>query len=240
MKEFNPKWIKIIAAILIIVILGGVWIYRAATSGTKVPGKDLVPNSDSITTVVDRGMSVEQMKAFTDKIAPLEAQIADNEKNGKRDTSLVLELANLYYETGDLQKASDTYRDILRTNPTDPPALENLAQAQIEMGDFVGAKASLIKVSDLEAYEPTYLKLVDLINQHFPEDDAKIQTILEAAIANLGQTPGLLTALGDWYASHDKLDEAISHYEVAHTLSPKDTSITDTLAKLKAEKANGK
>lgn len=240
MKEFNPKWIKIIAAILIIVILGGVWIFRAATNGAKVPGKDPVPGSQSITTTVDRGMSAEQMKTFTDKIGPLEAQIADNEANGKRDISLILQLANLYYETGDLQKSSDTYRDILRTNPTDPPALENLAQAQIEMGDFAGAKASLIKVSDLEAYEPTYLKLVDLIHAHFPEDDAKIQTILEAAIANLGQTPGLLTALGDWYASHDQLDEAISHYEVAHTLSPKDTSITETLTKLRAEKSNPK
>lgn len=238
MKHFNPKWIKVIAAALAILILVAFWFLRAnpatAPSGTEVPGN--LPGT-SITGVVDRGMTPEQEQTLAEKIAAAEKVVVDNEATGTRDISLILPLANLYYQAGELETAAKWYNDILRTNPNDPPALQNLAQAQLEMGDWPGARKSLEKVADLEAYEPTYLKLVDLIGERFPEDDAKIQTILETAIANLGQTPGLLTSLGDWYAKNGKLGEAISHYEVARVLSPKDTSIIETLAKLKAERS---
>ncbi len=244
MKSFNPKWIKVIAAALAILILVALWFLKpspaSAPNGTKVPGNESGTIDASIQSVVDRGMTPEQETTLAGKIAAAEKIVGDNEAAGTRDISMILPLANLYYQAGELETAAKWYNDILRTNPNDPPALENLAQAQIEMGAWNGAKASLEKVADLEAYEPTYLKLVDLIAEHFPDENARIQTILESAIANLGQTPGLLTALGDWYAARGKLDEAISHYEVARVLSPKDTSIVETLAKLKAERAAGK
>ncbi len=236
MKHFNPKWIKVIAAALAILILVAFWFLRAAPA--TAPSNSSA--GTSITGVVDRGMTPEQEQTLAEKIAAAEKIVVDNEAAGTRDISLILPLANLYYQAGELETAAKWYNDILRTNPNDPPALENLAQAQIEMNDFAGAKASLEKVVDLDAYEPTYLKLVELIETRFPAEDAKIQTILETAIANLGQTPGLLTALGDWYARNAMLDEAISHYEVARTLSPKDTTIIENLAKLKAERSASK
>jgi len=241
MKHFNPKWIKVVAAALAILILVAFWFFRGnpatAPSGTQVPGN---LTDASITSVVDRGMTPEQEQTLAEKIAVAEKVVVDNEAAGTRDISKILPLANLYYQAGELETAAKWYNDILRTNPNDPPALENLAQAQIEMGAWNGAKASLERVADLEPYEPTYLKLVDLIAAHFPEQNARIQTILESAIGNLGQTPGLLTALGDWYAANGKLDEAISHYEVARVLAPKDTTIVEKIAELKVERAAAK
>jgi uncharacterized protein HemY len=111
-----------------------------------------------------------------------------------------------------------------------------LAQTQIEMGDWSGAEKSLRAAANVSAYEPTYMKLVDLIDAHFPERSGEIQTILETAIANLGQTSGLLSRLGQWYADQGMLDEAISHYQVAHQIDPEDQSISDEITRLKQER----
>lgn len=229
MNDFNPKWIKVAAAVLIVAGLGGSWVWSSFRSSEPTPEGEPV-----LTTTVDRGMSDEQKQVFLDRIAEIEAIAAENEANGTRDISVILSLGNLYYQVGELATAATWYRDILRTNPTDAPALENLAQAQIEMGDWEGAALSLRAAVNVSAYEPSYLKLVDLIDERFPEQSAEIQTILEAAIANLGQTPGLLARLGRWYAEEGQLDEAISHYQVAHQIDPDDTAIAGELARLKA------
>ena len=164
MNDFNPKWIKIIAAVLIVLGLGGYWAWV-----TFQPSEPSEPSEPSLVTTVDRGMSEEQLADFQTRIAGFETTVAENEANGTRDIGVILSLGNLYYQIGELETAASWYRDILRTNPQDAPALENLAQAQLEMGDWTGAELSLRAAANVSAYEPTYLKLVDLIDERFPE-----------------------------------------------------------------------
>lgn len=223
------KYIKIIAAVLIILGLGGYWAWVNFRPSEPGPSDEPV-----LAETVDRGMSEEQLADFRNRIAEFEATVAENEANGTRDIGVILSLGNLYYQVGELATAATWYRDILRTNPQDAPALENLAQTQLEMGDWTGAELSLRAAVNVSAYEPTYLKLVDLIDEHFPERRAEIQTILEAAIGNLGQTPGLLARLGKWYADQGMLDEAISHYQVAHQIAPDEVGIANELERLRA------
>lgn len=232
MNDFNPKWIKIIAAVLIILGLGGYWAWV-----TFQPSEPSEPSEPSIVTTVDRGMSEEQLADFLARISEFETLVAENEANGTRDISVILSLGNLYYQIGELETAATWYRDILRTNPQDAPALENLAQAQLEMGDWTGAELSLRAAANVSAYEPTYIKLADLIDEHFPERRSEIQEILETAIGNLGQTPGLLARLGKLYADQGMLEEAISHYQVASQIDPDDVAIAQELERLKELRA---
>lgn len=174
---------------------------------------------------------------FTDRIAEFETTVSQNEAGGTRDIGVILSLGNLYYQIGDLETAAKWYRNILATNPQDAPALENLAQTQLEMEDWAGAEASLRAAANVSAYEPTYLKLADVIEQHFPERTGDVQTVLETGIANLGQTSGLLSRLARWYEAQGMLDEAISHYQVAHQIDPDDQAIEDELDRLKAARA---
>ncbi|NBS41416.1 tetratricopeptide repeat protein [bacterium] len=234
--SLNSRWIRIAAAALAILILAAGWAWRTWYAAPVGP-EPVEGSPQSIVKTVDRGMSEEQLQMFRDRIVTIEATVNDNEANGTRDISVILSLANLYYEMGELDTAATWYENILKTNPNDAPALENLGQDLIEQGDYSGAEAAWRKALDIEAYEPIYLKLADLIDERFPERTAQVQGVLETAIANLGQTPGLLTRLGQWYASQGKLDEAISHYEVAHQLAPKDESIAAELEALKRERS---
>ncbi len=232
--NIDSRRIRIGAALLIILLLGGTLAWRATDAE---PAASPAEPSAELTPRVDRGLSEEQLQPIRERIASVEAEVAQKETDGSRDIGLVLSLGNLYYQIGELDTAATWYRNILKTNPADAPALENLGQDLLEMGDYVGTEAAWRAALDIEAYEPVYVKLADLIDERFPERTADIQGILETAIANLGQTPGLLTRLGRWYAEQGMLDEAISHYEVARQLAPKDTTIVQELARLKRERS---
>lgn len=212
----------VLAAVAVVLAVGGAWFLR--DRGFITPGPQLV-------TRVDRGISAEDMVLFDERIGKQEAMVAE----GERDITEILVLGNLYYSVGDLTKAAASYRDILSSHPNDAAAHENLGQTLIEMGDYPGAELELRAAANVSAYEPTYLKLADLIAEHFPERQREIQGILEAAIGNLGQTPGLLTRLGKWYADNGRLEEAISHYEVAHQLAPDDNAIEQEIERLRSE-----
>lgn len=218
----RPKTLIVAGSVLAILVVGGLWLNR--DYGAFTPGPALQDR-------VDRGIDAENMAIFTERIAAAEAAVAE----GEREISEILVLGNLYYSVGDLKKAKAAYEDILSSNAGDAAALENLGQTLIEMGDYAGAEARLRAAADVSAYEPTYLKLADLIQEQFPERQREIQGILEAAIGNLGQTPGLLTRLGKWYADNGKLAEAISHYEVALQLDPTNDAIKDEIARLQTE-----
>lgn len=218
----RTKNIVVIAAAAVVLAVAGAWAQREY--GAFTPGPALQER-------VDRGIDAENMAIFEERLAKQQAMVAE----GEREIGEILVLGNLYYAVGDLAKAKAAYEDILSTNPKDAAALENLGQTLIEMVDYAGAEARLRAAADESAYEPTYLKLADLIDEHFPERRREIQGILEAAIGNLGQTPGLLTRLGKWYADNGMYAEAISHYEVARQLAPDDNAIEDEIERLRKE-----
>ena len=221
----KPPKIKLIStilvAIIVLIIAGSVW-YFAGNSNDNKPEKTFI-------TTVDRGISVENRAIFDAKIETQKAEIAAAAAEGKRDISKILVLGNLYYAVGELGLAVEQYNDILSSNPTDVPALENLGQAQIEMQDYQGARDSWQKAIDLSPFETTYLRLADLINKFMPENKADVKIILEHAITNLGQTPDLMIKLGDWYADNGDFERAISHYEVALQLVPENEAAREQM-----------
>ena len=226
--RWHVKPIALSAAIIVLLVIGFLW-YR-----NEVDVPDEVGDGTEFVTWVDRGLSEEIKVEFELRITTLEAAISSNPE---RDISQLLQLGNLKYTYGDLQGAKEQYEDILFTHPKDAPALENLGQTLREMGDYEGAFARWRAALNISPYEVTYLKLADLIEEQFPERQDEIQTLLEEAIATLGQTPGLLKRLGEWYATNEQYDEAISHYKVAKQLDPDDETIDELIDEVRAAKA---
>jgi len=195
------------------------------------------PPQQTIIPTVDRGLSEEDMAAQRQKITELEVQIA---QAPERDISLILQLGNLHYGIGELAVAVENYDDILSTNPNDAPALENKGQAQLEMGDYIGALESWQKALAVSPFEVTYLRVANLIDEHFEGEEENVRLVLENGITNLGQTPGLLKRLGQWYESQGMYAEAISHYKVALQLDPDDAWLKDQIEILKRKESEQK
>ena len=204
--------VTVVAAIVLISVGFFAWRQTAARRDGGEPPKELVEQ-------VDRGMSAEGRALFEEKVRTLENELSEKQAKGERDVNLLLRLGNAYYTVGALKRAAEPYRDILSTNPNDAPALENLGQTQVEMQDYEGAYESWRRAVNIEPYETTYMRLIDLIDEYLPEYRPQIKEISEAAIANIGQTYGMMIRFGDWYASEEQYDRAVSHYEVALQLN---------------------
>lgn len=186
---------------------------------------------------VDRGLPEDARALLEQKTSDLEAAMA-NDSLVAGDISQWLILGNLKYQLGDLAGAKAAYEQILVDHPQDAPALENLGQALFEMGDYAGAEAKWRAALSANPWEVTYLKLVDLIYTKIPARSSEIQTILEEAIATLGQTPGLLSRLGDWYLENGEYQRAISHYQVAKQLGGSVETLDEKIAEAREKWSN--
>ncbi len=228
-RSTSVKTISVLGALVVILLGIGAWrAFGPKPDGDTTPPKELV-------TQVDRGLSEEQLATQNQKIADLKAQIEAKEAEGDQDVGLILQLGNAYYGIGELALAVEQYDAILKTHPSDAPSFENKGQAQYEMGDYVGAEASWRAASAVSPYEVTTMRIVNLIQDHFPARQVEIQSILETAITNMGQTVGLVSRLGEWYAVNGLLEEAVSHYEVAVKLDPTNENLKSRLTELKRQ-----
>ncbi|HBP00459.1 MAG: hypothetical protein UU48_C0011G0025 [Candidatus Uhrbacteria bacterium GW2011_GWF2_41_16] len=180
--------------------------------------------SSSLILFVERGLDETGKAKLISEIQTLESSMQTDSEIAQ-DIGKMLELGNLKYAYGDLAGAKEWYERILSDHPQDAPALENLGQTLLEMGDDVGAEESWRKAVSISAYEVTYIKLADLLDTRFSSRRSEIGPLLEEAIATLGQTPGLLVRLGKWYADQGLYQEAISHYQVAKQLDSNDQTI---------------
>ncbi len=231
MKWTKLKPILTILALAVIAAVGVLWWRQGRTPETsREPKQELV-------TWVDRGIDEGNRVKFDAKLAEIRSQIAEAEAGGKRDVSLYLQLGNWLYATGDLGLAAEAYRNILSTNPQDVPALQNLGQTLLEMGDVSGAEQVWRLSLTLEPSEDYYIRLANLIAENYPARQAEVQPLLEDAISTLGQTPALLIRLAMWYEAKGDFDQAISHYEVALQLEPDNQSLKDKIRELRQKRA---
>lgn len=232
LPKLTIKGVIFILAVLVLVASGLAWKFnwlKVINSGSS---------EDNFITYVDRGFQGDDKATLEQKIADQENKLATDPEFAK-DLSQWLTLGNMKYQLGDLAGAKEVYEThILADHPADGAALENLAQTLYEMQDYEGAELRWRAALSVNPWEVTYLKLVDLIANKFPERQNEIQSILEEAIVNLGQTPGLLRRLGDWYADNGQYDRALSHYEVAKQLAPDDTTIDERIESVR-EKMTG-
>ena len=220
MRAKDMKLAAVIGGIVILAVVGLVFWKQGGVPGAKE--KNLV-------LFVDRGFSEKDKAIFDQQVADKQKEVDELAAKGERSLVKILQLGNLYYSVGNLEKSAGQYRDILSTNPQDPPALENLGQTLYEMHDYEGAAVSWQNAIDASPYEVTYLRLADLLVEKFPARNADVKLVLEHAIANLGQTYGIMIRLGEWYARSGQYDRAVSHYEVALQLSPKNDEARKTM-----------
>ncbi len=223
----------VLVAIVVIVSVGAFWLqdylrYQSDGSGAET----------EFLSYIDRGLTEEVQIYYDQKIAELEASI---ESQGE-EPSLgdLLELGNAYNTVGELAKAKEMYGMILVREPNDVPALENLGTTLNLMQDYYGAEEAWIAAAELSGSESHVLKLVDLINENIPEHKDRVKVILELAVNHIGQTSGLLSALGEWYFEQGEFDRAVSHYEVAIDLNPENEILEARLAEIRLAWSNSK
>jgi len=210
-------------ALVILVALGVIWKFNFFA--IKPPDNTL-----EFLTYVDHGFKAEDRAVLEQKISDLENSLATDEELAK-DLSQWLVLGNMKYQLGDLAGAKEIYETkILRDHPDDAAALENLGQTLYEMRDYAGAELKWRAAISVNPWEITYLKLTNLIEEKFPARQSEIQGILEEAIANLGQTTGLLKELGMWFENDGQYELALAHYKVAKQLTPDDSGIDELIA----------
>jgi len=227
LPEITIKGLVFILAVLVLAAAGLAWkfnLIKTAQNGST---------EDVFLSYVDHGLNDEDRTRLEQKISDLEIGL-NNDPELANDLSQWLILGNLKYQLGDLAGAKEIYETkILADHPADGAALENLGQTLFEMQDYESAELRWRAAISVNPWEVTYLKLVELIDNKFPARQMEIQGILEEAIANLGQSAGLLRRLGDWYADNGQYDRALSHYQVAKQLSPDDESIDQRIAEVR-------
>ncbi len=221
-----------ILALVILSVLGILWWKSSDIPVVPAPSEDQGTDMSGLQTVVDRGIPAENRARFDERIASLQGEIAAKEA---QDIGLELQLGNAFYAIGELGKAVEQYDKILATHPTDAPALENKGQALLEMGDANGALEVWGRAIAASPYEGTYLRMVTVLEEQLPERRDSVKTLLEDAIATLGQSPALLIRLGKWHESKGELAEAISHYEIAVQLDPGNQDLIQTITRLRDE-----
>ena len=149
---------------------------------------------------------------------------------GERDISLLLRLGDAYYGMGELGRAISSYNEILRTHPTDLPALENKGRALLDAKQYAEAERVWRQALELpNVTETTVLRVVDLVLTHLPDRRADLPPVLELGLVRFGQTVGLMLAHGRYYQAIGNVEQAIKHYEIVKTLDPKRTKVMDKL-----------
>lgn len=229
MQKFLGKRLVLAAALIVIVAVGGLWVWDTYTAGR--------PNSDKPALVlwVDRGIQEGSLPIFLQRVEDLKAELSAADSEGRRDISIYLRLGNAYYTLGELGLAAENYREILRTHPQDGPAHENLAQALVEMGDFEGAENHWREAIRYSGTEQSYLKLAAFLTEQYPGRADEVLEILEAGVADNKQTPAFMVAIGNWYRARGQLEQAISHYEVADRLLGGNASIQIEIQQMREE-----
>jgi len=228
LSKISIKRLILIIAVVVLVVSGVAWKFNLFKTKQVV-----VSNGEVFLTYTDRGLNSDDRTKLEQKISDLENSLTNDPELAK-DLFQWLTLGNLKYQLGDLAGAKETYETkILADYPADAAALENLGQTLYEMQDYEGAELRWRAAISVNPWEVTYLKLVNLIAEKFPNRQQEIQGILEEAIANLGQSAGLLIRLGDWYADNGQYDRALSHYQVAKQLAPEDSSINEKITEVK-------
>lgn len=196
-----------VAIVVILVVIAAVFLFRPEANRESAP---------ELRTFIDKGLSEEAQAEFDLRIATLKASIEASVEFNSHDHLL---LGNLYYQVGELGLAKGAYDAILEKSPDDVGALENLGVALELMRDYEGAARSWTRALSLSGSVTTVIRLVDVIEEHLPEQYDRVDDVLELAIESLGQDEMLNGRLAKWYFENGMYDQAQSHYEVAEALS---------------------
>ena len=210
--------------IVILVVVAAIFIFR--------PEANKYSTDPDVRTYVDKGLTPEAQAEFGLRVSTLKASIDAADEFNAHDYLL---LGNLYYQTGELALAKEAYEAILEKNSDDVGALENLGVTLEQMHDYKGAAQTWTKSLSLSGNVGIVINLVDVIENHIPEQYDRVDDILELSIQSLGQDEQLNTRLAKWFFENGQYDKAQSNYEVAETLSGKIGKYTERIAEARRQ-----
>lgn len=217
----NYKHYHGVTAIVVVLLIVLVSFFVFRTEANKYT------TDPEIRTYIDKGLSPEAQAEFDLRIATLKASIEASDEFSAYDHLL---LGNLYYQTGELALAKQTYEENLAHNPDDVGALENLGVTLEQMRDYEGAARAWTRSLSLSGNVGTVINLINVIEEHLPAQYDRIDDVLELAIKSLGQEEQLNARLGKWLFENGRYAEAQSQFEVAETLSGKTGKYTERIA----------
>lgn len=175
----------------------------------------------------DQRATIEQRMALTK--ASIEATEATG---GEVDLDLYISYASDSLFLGDLVTAREYTELALKGNSLNPATWDTYGSILERMGDYAKAKEAYTTAITNDSAEEYYRDLVELIENHYPDQVDSIEALLLAAVDDLGQTPWLMVKLGEWYEAHGDCTRAKAHLKVAKTLSPDNQAIADEYTRI--------
>ncbi|MFH1712198.1 MAG: tetratricopeptide repeat protein [Patescibacteria group bacterium] len=169
---------------------------------------------------------------FTNRVAVFQAALAAQEDfeemtGQRKDWDLYMEIASNAIMYGDLATARQAYEDMLQLNPLHIVGWGNLGNVLVDMHDYEAALDAYSQVIDMNPTEAAYRNYIRVLE--YPETgdrDDEVKEMLDAGVANVGQTSWFMVNLAEWYVRHGECDQAFAHYEVAQDVAPELESIT--------------
>jgi tetratricopeptide (TPR) repeat protein len=136
------------------------------------------------------------------------------------DKDSAIWLARLYRVRGDNQKAADVLSGILTQNPTDPAAVEQLAQLDLDQGRGEDA----IKLLEDATKSDPKAGLLDLLGDAYSQlhQPVKAEAVYRQAIGIEPDEPSHHRGLAQVLMAEEKLPQALEQYKRLSALDPND------------------
>ncbi|MFT3847547.1 MAG: tetratricopeptide repeat protein [Propionivibrio sp.] len=142
--------------------------------------------------------------------------------------NLTLEQAYDALQAGHLDVAQRAYQHVLRGDPKNTDALLGLATAAARQGDTGRAHSYYLLALEANPNDPT--AQAGVIQTRGQSDPVQSESRLKTALANQPDSPALLFALGNLYASEQRWSEAQQAYFRAYATEPDNADFIFNLA----------
>ncbi len=207
----NKKIIYFVIIIVVILAAAGLF-WRSKYQGLKIQQKTTLPN-------VERNLTAEQKKIYTDKIAKGEEYLKNlkpQDKNfSQEQLNTYMYLGQLYYGLGDLQKSKEMYELALKNDPKNEQVLVGISSALVEAKDLYGAQAILEKALENSPKNPdVWLRYIQLRNDT-GASFGDINQIYTTALEKTERKTDIITSYAQFQEKNNHIAEAISLWQEA-------------------------
>lgn len=123
---------------------------------------------------------------------------------------------------GDLVLARESLESSISLNSLDGSVWSSYAYTLVLMQDYENAKMAYYRALELTPIETTYRSLINVLEEHFPEEKEEVKVLYEDSVEQLGRLMFNMLGLGNWYANAGECDKAKDHFDVAEDLATSD------------------
>lgn len=173
---------------------------------------------------VDRNLTQEQKKIYTDRIAKAESEIVNLQFSGpeaaEKRISAHMYLGQQYYGLGLFKKAYEEYKKVLQINPKHEFALVGITVLYTEAKDFENARKILIEALDYNKTNPSlWIRLVELDQLQGYSLEEMEQNFKQALEATEGHVD-IVVRFAQFKKGAGKYEEALNLWQQAIEKNP--------------------